>query len=242
MNESLHCRNCNAQLNGNFCHECGQRSSVYKVTFKETFQDLFNGLFTVNAPFIITIKLLFLNPGELFRNFLNGRRKNYYKPVSFFIVTTLLYVIVRSIINYNPMTTAGVNVQGEILADAGKYMVKNINNIMFLFVFTLGVFLKLFFFKKNSLAEFIAIAFYAVGVYTLIGLMSMFFLKYVGPRYKSIPILIFLLYIIYALTSFFKSRSFLTILKSILAYFLSFSLYTGIGFLVSFLIIWLKTK
>ncbi len=242
MNKSSQCRNCNAQLNGNFCQQCGQRSSVHKVTFKETFEDLINGLFTVNAPFVITMKLLFLNPGELFRNFLNGRRKNYYKPVSFFIVTTLLYIVVRSIINYDPLTTAGVNVNGKVLEDAGKYMVKNINNILFLFVFALGFFLKIFFWKRNNLAEFIAISFYIAGMYTLVSLVSMFFLKHLGQEYKSIPILVFLLYVMYAFASYFKSRNFFAMFKVVIAYFLAFSLYTGVGFLISFLIVWLKSK
>lgn len=236
------CKNCNTELISNFCHKCGQRSSVHKVTFKETFTDLANAIFSVNAPLIITAKLLIVNPGELFRNYLDGRRKNYYKPVSFFIVTTLIYVIVRSLINYDPMTTAGVNVKGEILEKAGRYMVKNINNIMFLFVFTLGVFLKLFFYRKNSLAEFVAISFYAVGVYTMFGLVSMFFLKYADPSYKSIPIIAFMFYVIFAFSSYFKSRSFFTIFKTAIVYFLSFSLYSAFGFLLSFLIVWLRTK
>lgn len=242
MESSINCKNCSSEVIGSFCHKCGQKSSVNKVSFKETFQDFIDTVLSVNAPLITTTKILFVNPGILFREYLNGKRKSYYKPVSFFIITTLIYIIVRSLINYNPMTTAGVKVEGKILVDAGKYMVKNINNIMFLFVFALGVLFKLFFYRKNSLAEFIAISFYAVGVYTMIGLVSMFYLKYVDPQYTVIPIVVFMGYVIFAFSSFFKSRKITTILKIFLVYTLSFMVYSGIGFLLSFLIVWLKTS
>lgn len=236
------CKNCNTELISNFCHECGQRSSVYKVTFKETFTDLADAMFSVNAPFVHTITLLFTNPGFLLKEYLSGKRKNYYKPVSFFIITTFIYLIIRSLINYNPMTTAGVKVGGELLIIAGKYMVKNINNIMFLFIFTFGLFLKVFFRKRQSLAEYIAVSFYSIGVFTIIQLITMFYLKYIDPEYTMLPVLVFYFYVVYAFTSFFKSRSFLTIVKISLVYMFSFAMYSAIGFLLSFLIVWLRSK
>jgi hypothetical protein len=238
----MECKNCNVELSNYFCSNCGQRSSVYKVTFKETFQDFVDVVFSVNAPLIKATKLLIVNPGKLFREYLNGKRKNYYKPVSFFIITTFVYLIVRSLIDYNPLTTAGVKVGGEMLIEAGNYMVKNINNIMFLFVFALGVFLKVFFKKKNSLAEFIAVSFYLMGFYTLIGCVTMFYLRYVNPEHQMLPIFIFYLYTVYALVSFFQSRSFKTIIKISFVYIFSFIIYSGIGFLLSFLIVWLRSK
>ena len=242
MKNSLECKNCGFQIEENFCQFCGQRSSVYKVTFKETFTDLIDSVFSINAPLIKTIKLLFLNPGKLFRDFLDGKRKSYYKPVAFFIITTFVYLIVRSLINYNPMTTAGVKVGGELLIDAGKYMVKNINNIMFLFVFSLALFLKAFFRKRNNLAEFVAVSFYLMGVYTLIGLVAMFYLKYIDSSYKMLPVFLFYLYTVYALTSFLNSRKFFTIVKISLVYLFSFIMYSGIGFLLSFLAVWYKSS
>ncbi|MBA6155776.1 DUF3667 domain-containing protein [Tenacibaculum sp. S7007] len=235
------CKNCEVTTLGKYCNNCGQRTSIDEVSFKETFQDLVNGLFSINAPFFLTMKMLLINPGKLLREFLKGKRKIYYKPVSFFILTTILYLIVRSLINYDPMTTAGVKVDGEILAEAGKYMVKNINNIMFVFVFTLGVFLKIFFYKKNTLAEFIAIAFYMIGVYTIIGTFFMFYLKFNNPNYKEVPVILFLIYMIYAITSFFRSKSIVVVFKTCLITLFAFIFYILFGFLFSFLIVWIKS-
>ncbi|CAL2102164.1 conserved membrane protein of unknown function [Tenacibaculum sp. 190130A14a] len=234
------CKNCESKIEGNYCNHCGQRTAIDKVSFKETFQDLANAFFSVDAPFYLTFKELFLNPGKLFRAFLEGKRKTYYKPVSFFVLTMIVYLLTRSLINYDPMTTAGVKVDGHILAKAGKYMVKNINNIMFVFVFSLGVFLKAFFYKKYSLAEYTAIAFYLIGVYTIFGTITMFYLKYKGPNYKVVPMILFLMYLIYALISFFQKNKIVVLIKTIFVFLLSFSTYTLLGFFMSLLIVWLR--
>ena len=244
MNTVNTCNNCHQEVLGDFCQHCGQRKGLGKITFNETFQDFVDMVFSVNAPLIKTQKLLISNPGKLLREYLSGRRKTYYKPVSFFIITSVIYIILRSLIQYDPMEGAvsngPKNFESSIFMKAGRFMVTNINNIMFLFVFTMGLFLKTFFEKRNSLAEFIAIAFYLVGIYSIIGTIAMFYLKYVDPRFKMIPIFIFAVYMLYALTSYFKSRSFLTILKLILVYVLSFVFYAVLGYALSFLMVWLK--
>ncbi|NNJ88717.1 MAG: hypothetical protein HKP53_04900, partial [Eudoraea sp.] len=59
------CKNCGNISEGNYCPHCGQRISVHKVTFKETFEDLADALFTLNAPLLNTIKELIITPGVL---------------------------------------------------------------------------------------------------------------------------------------------------------------------------------
>ena len=235
------CKNCGAQIQGNYCSNCGQRTTIDKVSFKETFQDVAKTFFSVDAPFFLTLKEIFFNPGKLFREFLDGKRKTYYKPVSFFVLTTIIYLLVRSLIDYNPMTTEGIKVEGELLVEGGKYMVKNINNVMFLFVFSLGLFLKVFFFKRYSLAEYTAIAFYLISVYAILGMVAMFYLKFKPPNYKMIPMILFLLYLIYALVSFFQKNKFIVGIKTVFVFLFSFSVYTLLGFFMSLLIVWIKS-
>ncbi|MFT5892753.1 MAG: hypothetical protein ACI9Y7_002865, partial [Dokdonia sp.] len=64
------CKNCKTEIAGNFCMHCGQSNKVTKITIKDTFLDFLNSIFSVNAPLLVTVKLLFLNPGKLFREFL----------------------------------------------------------------------------------------------------------------------------------------------------------------------------
>ena len=81
-----YCNNCGEGVAGAFCSNCGQRSSVSKVTIRETLDDLADQIFSLSAPLAVTLKMLFVNPGLLFREFLSGKRKKYYKPISFFLL------------------------------------------------------------------------------------------------------------------------------------------------------------
>ncbi|MET2985979.1 DUF3667 domain-containing protein [Aureibaculum conchae] len=244
--EPTYCKNCQSNLIANYCSKCGQRASVHKVTFKETLQDFIDVVFSVNSPLLLTLKLLVVNPGKLFREYLNGKRKTYYKPVPFFILVTLIFVLVKSLLNYDPMQNmveaGGIGVSQNLITNAGVFMAKNVNNIIFTFVFTFAVAVKLLFFKRYTFAEYIAISFYVIGFYIVITTVLMFGLQYVGAQYRMVPFIVMLFYMIYALLSFFQRISFLNIIKIIFIYFISVIFYMIIGYGLSFLIVWLKTS
>lgn len=248
MNNTLksYCKNCEETLVGDFCNNCGQRASIGKVTFNETFQDFMDMVFSINAPLMLTLKMLVVNPGRLFREYLDGKRKKYYKPVAFLILTTIIFVIIRSLINYDPMEGIA-RIQGldtttvNLVNEASQFFSKNGNNIVFILVFTLSLSLKLFFFRRYLFSEFIAISFYIIGFYTLMTTVLTFYLKFFNPELRMIPFLFLLIYILFAVTSFFKSINFIVIMKALLTGIISILLYIILGFGLSFLIVWLKT-
>lgn len=244
MNQQI-CKNCELETSGNYCNSCGQRTSVNKVTFKETFQDFIDVIFSVNAPLFLTLKLLIVNPGELFRNYLSGKRKTYYKPVPFFILTTIVFILIRVIMRYDPtanlVQVGGTSLNENLINQAGVFMTENINNIIFIFVFSFAVFVKLFFYKRYSFAEYIAVSFYVIGFYLVITTVLIFGLKYAKPQLRMLPILLVFFYMIYALTSFFKKISIGVILKILGVYFFSLLFYMMFGYGTSYLIVWLKS-
>jgi len=243
---SINCKNCESIAQGNYCNSCGQRTSVYKVTFKETIQDFVDAVFSVNSPLLLTIKLLVINPGKLFREYLQGKRKSYYKPVPFFILTTIVFVLVKALLDYDPMEGMAIagseKIDMNLFNNAGIFMAKNSNNIIFVFVFTFALAIKLLFFKRYQLAEYLAVAFYIIAFYIIVTILSMFYLKYVNTEYKMIPFIILFFYMIYALNSFFKGNIILVSVKSALAYIISIFFYMMLGYGISLLIVWLKTK
>lgn len=241
MSDSTVCKNCGENVNDNYCSRCGQRSSVDQVSFKETFADLVAGLFTIEAPFWKTTKALFLSPGTLFKNYLAGQRKTFYKPVAYFILWTAVFLLTRSLLKFDPFqnVAADTTLNTDIvwLLDAGRLMSDNINNFMFLFVFSLALSLKLFYYKRYSLAEFVAVSFYLICVYIMINTLFQVYLKLADAQPNFIPGLLFGLYLIYALTSFLKGNLFLGILKSIGIFFIAYLLYLALSFSISIAVV-----
>jgi len=242
----MKCKNCNTELSSDFCPNCGQRASINKVTFKETFQDFIDVIFSVNAPLFLTLKLLVVNPGKLFREYLSGRRKTYYKPVPFFILTALIMIFTRSMLDYDPMSNmvdmGGESINESLINSAGVFMSKNINNIIFSFVFAFAVFVKLFLSRSYSFAEYIAVSFYVIGFYLFFTSVLIFGLQYLKPQFRMVPFILMFFYVMYALISFLKKKNAFTILKIIMVYFLSVIFFMIIGYGISLLIVWLKSK
>lgn len=244
MKESVVCRNCDTSFSGSYCINCGQRASVHRITFKETFGDFIDTVFSVNAPLWYTFKLLLVDPGKLFREYLEGRRKTYYKPVAFFILMTVIYLLIRTTINFDPFTNTTITVEdnseGKLLIGAKNFMLINIDKLLFVFVFSTGLFLKLFFFKKHTLAEYFAIAFYLMGIYTLLTTLNMFYIQYLDSGFQFLAVLVMWGYFIYAMISFFQKKKVLVFFKTLLIFFLAFYLYFILAFGISFLIVWIN--
>ncbi|NND62693.1 MAG: DUF3667 domain-containing protein [Flavobacteriaceae bacterium] len=238
--EETYCKNCSASTHSTYCSECGQRARVGAITIKETFGDLAASLFSLEAPIWRTLKLLFTNPGRLFREFLAGKRKQYYKPVTFFILTSFIYLLLRSWIDYDPFrdSTVVINDSGtsQNLTDARTFMITHIDKFLFVFVFSLGIFLKLFFYNQRRLAEFIAISFYLLGVYTLFVTLNMFYVQYIDDL-QFLGMLAMWLYFILSMVSFFQKRKIVVVLKSFFVFFFAFLVYVFIAFGLSYLIV-----
>lgn len=239
-----HCKNCNSPIVGEYCAHCGQRATIHKVTFRETFKDLANSLFSANGPLWKTFKLLIINPGTLFREYLAGKRKRFYKPVAFFVLVSVLYLLIRSLIDYDPFQNNALTVKDEtqrqLLTEARNFMLLNIDKFLFVFVFSLGLMMKLFFFRLYSLAEYLTVSFYLVGVYMLFTTINMFYIQFINPKFQFLAMLAMLCYFCYAMISYIQKRKLWVIFKSIIVFFVGLMIYGFTAFGISILLVWLK--
>ena len=239
--ESKYCRNCGTPVTKKYCENCGQRTSVYKVSFKETIHDFIDVAFSLNAPLFITLKQLVVNPGIILEEYVEGKRKKYYKPVAFFIITAVVYLVIRSAIGFDPFKDTVVEVEstqdGQLLTKARDFMLFNINKLLFILVLTLALFSKLFFYKRYSLAEYLAISFYLTGMNTLFITLNLFLVVGVGKEMKLLEILLMLVYFIYAMCSFIRTNKSVIIIKSFIVFTLSYIAYVNLSFGLSYLIV-----
>lgn len=81
------CKNCNENISGNFCANCGQKASVRRYSFKQFItHDLINGIWSIDNGIIFTIKELFTRPGHSIRDFINGKRVKYFSFVTLLLI------------------------------------------------------------------------------------------------------------------------------------------------------------
>ena len=78
----MDCLNCGAALRSAFCAECGQRAVPAHPTMSELAGDAFAELSGWDGKFISTFRTLLTKPGELTRQFVEGKRVRFIAPVS----------------------------------------------------------------------------------------------------------------------------------------------------------------
>lgn len=88
------CQNCGCSLQENFCPNCGEkRFDSHSLTIKHYLEETFEGLAHFDNKFFRTIKTLVARPGKLSREYVEGRRVRYMKPVQFFLVVNVLFFV-----------------------------------------------------------------------------------------------------------------------------------------------------
>ena len=90
------CLNCGAPLAGHFCAECGQRAMPPHPTVRQLVGDALAEFSGWDGKFAATIRMLLAKPGELTRQWLEGRRVHYISPLRLYLTASVLYFLVAA--------------------------------------------------------------------------------------------------------------------------------------------------
>jgi len=99
-NEKI-CLNCNAVVNGRFCHICGQENIEPREPFRHMLAHFVFDLFHFDGKFFSTMKSLLLKPGFLSQEHLKGRRADYLHPIRLYIFTSAFFFLFYFSFNSN---------------------------------------------------------------------------------------------------------------------------------------------
>lgn len=81
------CLNCDAVTENNFCSTCGQKNSTHRFSLKHfILHDLIHGVFHLDKGFFFTIKELFTRPGHSVREYVQGKRVQYFNAFTAIII------------------------------------------------------------------------------------------------------------------------------------------------------------
>lgn len=87
------CLNCNATVQGRYCHVCGQENIEPREKFRHMLTHFVFDLFHFDGKFFRTMKYLLLRPGFLAQEHLRGRRMDYLHPIRLYIFTSAFFFL-----------------------------------------------------------------------------------------------------------------------------------------------------
>ena len=118
------CINCNTVFEGKYCNNCGQKNYTVKdKSIKHIAEEAFHFITHFEGTFFTTLKTLFTRPGKLTYDYCTGKRKPYFKPISFYLLIVVVYLFFPLFAGLNMKMSSykGLNITGPAIS-------KQINN------------------------------------------------------------------------------------------------------------------
>jgi hypothetical protein len=97
------CLNCNSVIQGNHCHQCGQKAKVHR-TLSAFGHDILHSVLHFDGKIWRTLPLLAWYPGELTHRYVHGERAKFVSPIALFLFSVFLSFAV-----FNLLVPAGVD-------------------------------------------------------------------------------------------------------------------------------------
>jgi hypothetical protein len=104
---STTCKNCGSLLTGKFCQSCGQKADIHRITFKHLIHEFLHALTHADKGFLFLVKELTYRPGHVASEYLAGKRKVYFNPLTFFVIASAIWALAVSKSHYFESMASG---------------------------------------------------------------------------------------------------------------------------------------
>jgi hypothetical protein len=241
----MNCKNCNTEIHESYCPKCGQPSKVKKIDAHYITHEI-EHLFHFEKGFAFTIRELLRTPGVAIRNFITEDRGRLVKPITFIIVTSLIYTIVSNFFHLDDFFIKIKTQEGgekPAFFKVVEWLKTHYGYTNLLSGAFVAMWLKVFFKKYGyNFFELLVVLCYVMGVSMLI---SAFFAIIEGISHlkvSGIATLLGWIYSFWAIGSFFEKKKVMNYIKAIISYLLGFTTFTIIAFAIGLTIDFIMKK
>jgi hypothetical protein len=141
------CKNCHAEFEGNYCNQCGQKSSVKRFTVKGLLHDLPHTIFHVDKGIFKNLQGL-QAPQKTVQEYISGKRVVYFNPLLFFLISTGLVLYVEHASHFEAHFGFVLTWHGKYY-DVGSVVLKFLKYIYLCSAFLMAIPSR-FIFKKDT--------------------------------------------------------------------------------------------
>lgn len=92
------CPNCGAALTDLYCGHCGQRVTELRPSIHELLHEALHEFSHVDGKILRTVGLLLFRPGQLTREFFDGKRARSVTPIRLYLLASLLFFGVMAVL------------------------------------------------------------------------------------------------------------------------------------------------
>jgi hypothetical protein len=92
------CLNCGEKITGSYCSNCGQKNTSYRESIWYVVSDLLEEAFSFDSRLYRSVYLLLLKPGVMTREYNEGKRVKYIRPLRIYLFSSIVYFFILSLI------------------------------------------------------------------------------------------------------------------------------------------------
>ena len=213
------CQNCDAPLvsEQRFCGQCGQKTGHARLTMRDISRDFLHALTHADHSVFALVKALSYRPGQVAREYIGGKRKKYFGPLAFLLITVGLASFMVILAGANFFTPVPDN-------EIANFLQQHINLVIFLQVPLLAGVCALFFWgSKLHYAEHLVLVAYTSGFRLLflavIGVPVFYFAdlnpvsRTTAPAYLGL----WLVYFAVAAVQFYRGKTWWIVVRAMVA-------------------------
>jgi hypothetical protein len=250
----MNCKNCHNQLptESDFCNICGGKVIRNRLTFKNLFEHISETFFNYDNKLLRTFIDLFKKPEEVIGGYIDGIRKRYVNPISFFGLTlTIVSLEWLFLQKFFPhlLNMSSISPNGDETFASGLFdtMQKYGSILMMLFVPLYAIISRTVFFdkKKYNYTEHVVAYVYILSMVSLIGAVSNIIFVMLGYDLGAasyVNILIQVIYISYSFKRLYQISTGEIIGRAFISFFVYMVLYVIIVAILFIIIYFIDGK
>ena len=117
------CLNCEQEILGAYCHRCGQKASIHRLSLKHFLQhDLIHGLWHLDKGIFYTLRLIITRPGQAASAYIAGRRAGHFSVVTLLALLTGIFLYLLSLMH---IRIPRIQVEHQDAADLLQFFERN---------------------------------------------------------------------------------------------------------------------
>lgn len=98
-NETCTCLNCGTVYTGNYCNRCGQNRNTSRYRLSNALRNIASGFLNIDNGFGRTLLELLYRPGYMIRDFISGKRTEYFRPFQTLFILAALYIMTVQLVD-----------------------------------------------------------------------------------------------------------------------------------------------
>jgi hypothetical protein len=88
------CKNCATTFEGKFCPNCSQKADTHRLTLGHFAHETTHAVTHTDKGILLLIKAMFTRPGIVAQEYMEGKRKRYFNPITFILIMMAVQVFV----------------------------------------------------------------------------------------------------------------------------------------------------